>query len=101
MKKIVVLGAGFGGLELATLLSEAAPDVLDVTVIDKSDGFTFGFAKLDVLFGRATADEVRLPYAEFAKPGVRILRETVTAIDPQARRVTTDAGVHEADALVV
>ena len=35
------------------------------------------------------------------KPGVRFLRETVTAIDPAARRVTTDGGVHEADVLVV
>jgi sulfide:quinone oxidoreductase len=30
-----------------------------------------------------------------------LLRETVTEIDPEARRVTTDAGAHEADALVV
>jgi sulfide:quinone oxidoreductase len=29
------------------------------------------------------------------------LRETITAIDPEARRVTTDAGVHEADVLIV
>ena len=35
------------------------------------------------------------------KPGVRFLQETITAIDPEARRVTTDAGTHEADALVV
>ena len=42
-----------------------------------------------------------MPYADIAKPGVRVLRETVTAIDPEARRVTTDAGVHEADVLVV
>src|SRR5262249_31652551 len=27
--------------------------------------------------------------------------ETVTAIDPESRRVTTDAGVHDADVLVV
>ncbi len=32
---------------------------------------------------------------------MRLLRETITSIDPEARRVTTDAGVHEADALVV
>jgi sulfide:quinone oxidoreductase len=99
--RIVVLGAGFGGLELATTLSEAAPDAFDVTVIDQRDAFVFGFSKLDVMFGRATREEVRLPYRDVVKPGVRMLRETVTAIDPETRRVTTDAGVHEADALVV
>ena len=44
---------------------------------------------------------MRLPYREFVKPGVRLLQETITAIDPEARRVTTDAGTHEADVLVV
>ncbi len=100
--RVVVLGAGFGGLELATMLaSEGERGAFDVTLIDKGDAFVFGYSKLDVMFGRATVDEVRVPYAAFAKPGVRLVRETVTAIDPDARRVTTDAGVHEADALVV
>ena len=101
--RIVILGAGFGGLELSTMLSEALGDDVDVdvTLIDKSDAFVFGFSKLDVMFGRTKPDAVRLAYREIAKPGVRVLQETITAIDPEARRVTTDAGVHEADFLVI
>src|SRR5579859_609041 len=100
-EKVLVLGAGFGGLELATVLSEALGDAIEVTLIDKGDAFVFGYSKLDVMFGRASADAVRLPYAQLAKPGVRVLRETVTAIAPETRTVTTDAGDHEADFLVV
>jgi sulfide:quinone oxidoreductase len=100
-KRIVVLGAGFGGLELCTVLAEALGDAIDVTLIDKGDAFVFGFSKLDVMFGRTPAHAVRLPYGDIAKPGVRVLRETVTAIDPEARRVQTDVGVHEADVLVI
>jgi sulfide:quinone oxidoreductase len=99
--RIVVLGAGFGGLELSTVLSEALGDTVEVTLIDKSDAFVFGFSKLDVMFGRAMSDAVRLPYREIAKPGVRVARETITAIDPEARRVTTNAGIHDADILVI
>jgi sulfide:quinone oxidoreductase len=99
--RVLVLGAGFGGLELATSLSEGLGDEVEVTLIDKSDSFVFGFAKLEVMFGRKTAAEARLPYADLAKPGVRMLREMVLAIDPEARSATTDAGVHEADFLVV
>jgi sulfide:quinone oxidoreductase len=99
--RVVILGAGFGGLELASTLSEALGEDVEVTLIDKSDAFVFGYSKLDVMFGRATLDAVRLPYSEIAKPGVRFLRETVTAIDPEARSVTTDSGEHEADVLVV
>jgi len=99
--RVIVLGAGFGGLELATVLSEALGDDAGVTLIDGSDAFVFGYSKLDVVFGRAAPDDVRLPYAKFLKPGVRFLRETIIAIDPEARRVTTDTAVHEADVLVV
>jgi sulfide:quinone oxidoreductase len=100
-ERVLILGAGFGGLELSTMLSEAFGGDLEVTLIDSSDAFVFGFSKLDVMFGRTTPEAVRLPYAELAKPGVRFAQETITAIDPEARRVTTDAGVHEADVLVV
>lgn len=99
--RILILGAGFGGLELSTSLSEALGDGIGVTLIDKSDGFVFGYSKLDMLFGRQSETTIRNPYSAFAKPGVRLLRETITAIDAEARRVTTDRGVHEADILVI
>ena len=73
--RILVLGAGFGGLELTTLLSERLGARADITIIDKGDAFVFGYSKLDVMFGRATLDSVRLPYTAFVKPGVRFLRE--------------------------
>ena len=56
-----------------------------MTLIDKSDGFVFGYSKLDVMFGRTTLEAVCLPYKDFVKPGVRFRQETVTAIDPVAR----------------
>lgn len=100
-KHILVLGAGFGGLELSTMLSEAFGDDIDVTLIDKGDAFYFGFSKLDVMFGRTTRDAALLPYKKFLKPGVRFLQETVSSIDPVAKRVTTNRGTHQADFLVV
>ncbi|MGH2391234.1 MAG: NAD(P)/FAD-dependent oxidoreductase, partial [Chloroflexota bacterium] len=99
--RVVVLGAGFGGLELSTLLSEAIGDNLDLTMIDKSDTFVFGFSKLDVMFGHKKPDAVRLPYKNIEKPGVRFRQEAITAIDPETRRVTTSGGTYEADVLVV
>jgi sulfide:quinone oxidoreductase len=99
--KVVVLGAGFGGLELSTILSDAFTDDLDLTLIDRSDHFVFGYSKLDVMFGRETPEAVRLHYRNVVKPGVRFRQESITAIDPAARKVTTDGGTYEADVLVV
>ena len=99
--RVLILGAGFGGLELATMLSEGLGEDAGVVIVDRSDAFVFGYSKLDVMFGRVRPEEIRLPYGDFAKPGVRLLRETVTAIEPESRRVTTEEGVREGDVLVV
>jgi sulfide:quinone oxidoreductase len=98
---VLILGAGFGGLELATRLSETVSDAVDVTLIDRNDSFFFGFSKLEVMLGRLSADEVRLPYRDFAKDGVAFRQETAVAIDPVARRVKTNVGTYDADFLVV
>ncbi len=60
MRTVLILGAGFAGLELATRLSEEVPYDVDVTLIDSSDAFVFGFSKLDVMFGREQLADVRL-----------------------------------------
>ena len=99
--RIVVLGAGFGGLELTARLSEELGETAEVVLIDKADGFVFGFSKLDVMFGRTEAAAVVHPYADVVKPGVRFVQAEITSIDPVARRVETDAGVFDADVLVV
>ena len=101
MKSVLILGAGFAGLELATRLSEEVPDDVDVTIIDSSDAFVFGYSKLDVMFGRVDPATVRLPYAKLQKPGVRFVQERAVSIDPERRRVTTDKAQYEPDILVV
>jgi sulfide:quinone oxidoreductase len=98
---VLVLGAGFGGLELSSRLSRALGDRVDVTLVDRADAFVFGFSKLDLVFGRRTPEAVRLPYRDLMTPHVRFRQETVTEIDPEQRRVVTDGGVHEADVLVI
>jgi len=101
MRQVVILGAGFGGLELSTLLSDRLADEVEVTLIDENDAFTLGFSKLDILFGHQTRDEVRLPYQRLVKRGVEFRQETVLSIDPQSRRVGTDKAAYDADFLVV
>jgi sulfide:quinone oxidoreductase len=100
-RHVLILGAGFGGLELATCLSETVSDSVRVTLLDRNESFFFGFSKLEVMLGRESADAVRLPYSAFDKPGVEFRQETVISIDPVERRVVSDAGVYDADFLVV
>lgn len=99
--RVLILGAGFGGLELSTRLSDDLDDRVEVTLIDKSDAFVFGFAKLDVMFGRQQLDDVKLSYRDVAKPQVTFCQETVVSIDAERKKVVTDRQTHEADILVI
>jgi sulfide:quinone oxidoreductase len=98
---IVILGAGFGGLELSSRLSDAFGADANVTLIDKNEGFVFGFSKFDLMFGRDTLDGVRSNYRDILLPGVVFRQEAITSIDPVARRVVTNGGTYNADVLVV
>lgn len=69
-KHVVIVGAGFAGLELAARLSDSLAEEVRVTLIDRNDGFFFGFSKLCVLFGRRAASDVLLRYGDISREGV-------------------------------
>jgi sulfide:quinone oxidoreductase len=100
-KHVLILGAGFAGLELAAQLSESLRNEVRVTLLDQSDSFSFGFSKLDVMLGRRAAEDLRLHYRDISLEGVEFRQERVTSIDPDQRRVTSDAGLYDADVLAV
>jgi sulfide:quinone oxidoreductase len=101
MSRVLILGAGFGGLEVATGLSESLSGDAQVTFIDGSDSLFFGRSKLDVLPGGRAADRVLLPYTAWALPGVEFRQELITAIDAKHRHVRTENGSYQADFLVI
>jgi sulfide:quinone oxidoreductase len=100
-RNVMILGAGFGGLELASVLSERLVDEVEVTLVDQDDAFVFGFSKLEVLFGLQTRDQVRIPYSRIGKPGIEFRQERVLAIDAARRHVVTDAAEYDPDFIVV
>src|SRR5262245_29105337 len=99
--RVVVLGAGFGGLEVAAMVTDRCRADVELTLIDQAEGFVFGYSKLDVMFGRTQPEQVLHRYAGINNPGVRFVRAAITAIDPVRRRVETTAGPFDADILVV
>lgn len=97
----MILGAGFGGLELSARLSSAFAGDISVILIDKNESFVFGFSKFDLMFGRESLEGVQSHYRDIVNPGVQFRHELVVSIDPVARRVVTDASTYDADVLVI
>jgi sulfide:quinone oxidoreductase len=79
--RVVVLGAGFGGLELTTILSDTFGDAIDIVLIDQSEAFVFGFSKLDVMFGRRMPADVRHPLPRHCQTG-----RAISAVDGTIHR---------------
>ena len=69
MTRVLMLSAGFDGLELATMVTQQYGAAVELTLIDRTEGFIFGFSKLDVMFGRVRPERVLHRYADMINPG--------------------------------
>eukprot|EP01137_Pigoraptor_chileana_P007812 Opistho-2@53879 len=92
--RIVILGAGFGGLTIAHRLDEflnANPthaESVSVTVVDKSNTFTVGAAHQYVISGVIKPEEMPWPYTEVSLKHVVLRHSTeILKIDVASRSI--------------
>ena len=98
--RVVVIGAGFGGLRVARRLRNSLVDVL---VIDQHNHHTFMPLLYEVATAGLAADDIAQPVRAILRgaPNVRFLLAEVTGVDLDARRVITDACGVSYDYLVI
>ena len=99
--KVLILGAGFGGLQAAKRLSEELDDSANITLIDKNDSFSIGFTKFDVMFGRRSPEEVKSYYKNLAIEGINFVQDTIEIIDPDKKIIRTSSAAFSYDYLIV
>ena len=89
--KVVVLGCGFGGVEVARTLRKKARD-LDVVMIDRSTRFDYQPAYPELLSGKVTPEEISCDLHTFAaKIGARFIHAEVADIDFSVKTVKIKA----------
>ncbi|MDQ3570188.1 MAG: NAD(P)/FAD-dependent oxidoreductase, partial [Actinomycetota bacterium] len=101
MARVLVLGAGFGGLAAAKELRSVLPSGDEVVVVSASDRFFMGFAKLWDLAGSRPLEEGTRSLASLRDHGITFVHAEVTAIDAASAGVSTTSGDLTGDALVV
>jgi NADH:ubiquinone reductase (H+-translocating) len=89
--RVVIVGAGFGGLETVFRLAGAP---VEVTLVDRRNHHLFQPLLYQVATAALGPSEIAWPirYLLRGRPEVTTLLATVTAIDPAARCVTLDGG---------
>jgi sulfide:quinone oxidoreductase len=101
MKRVLILGGGFGGIATARRLKQRLDDKDEVILVDRRDYFMVGFRKTWALTGQSTLEAGQRPLDSLTRLGVRVMRDPVTRIDPAGRAAWMGDQKISADALVV
>ena len=101
MKRVLILGGGFGGIATARRLKQKLADEVEVVLVDKRDHFMVGFRKSWALVGESSLEEGQRPLDGLTSFGVRVMRDPVTRIDSKALAAYMGDQRIDADVLVV
>jgi sulfide:quinone oxidoreductase len=101
MKRVLILGGGFGGIATARRLKQKLDEKDEVILVDKRDHFMVGFRKTWALVGQSTLEVGQRPLGSLTSLGIRVMRDPVTRIDPGGRAAWMGDQRISADALVI
>lgn len=101
MSRVVILGAGFGGIATAVRLREQLGEGDEIVLVDRRDDFAMGLRKTWAILGISPIAYGTRSLASLAARGITVLQGTVTGLDPRSLTASVDGTVLEADALVV
>ncbi|MGO1631632.1 MAG: NAD(P)/FAD-dependent oxidoreductase [Staphylococcus equorum] len=102
-KKVLVLGAGYAGLQTITKLQkQISADEAEVTLINKNDYHYEATWLHEASAGTISYEDLLYPVESVVnKDKVNFVKAEVTKIDRNAKKVETDAGIFDYDILVV
>jgi sulfide dehydrogenase [flavocytochrome c] flavoprotein chain len=89
--RVAVVGGGYGGATAARYIRMLDPGI-EVVLIEPNEAFISCPISNMVLGGFKTVAEITTPYSGLARHGVRIVRDTATAIDVEKKQVRLARG---------
>src|SRR5215216_6729848 len=101
MKRILILGGGFGGIAAAHRLKQKLGNNVEVILVDRRPYFMVGFRKSWALVGESTLEQGQKPIDSLSSLGVHVLHDPVRVIEPKDRAAYLGDQRIDADALVV
>jgi sulfide:quinone oxidoreductase len=101
MKRVLILGGGFGGIATAHRLKQKLGNNVEVILVDRRPYFMVGFRKSWALIGESPLEAGQKEIGSLSRIGVDVRRATIESIQPQEKSATVGGEIIQADALVV
>lgn len=89
--RVAVVGGGYGGATAAKYIRMLDPSI-EVVLIEPNEAFVSCPISNMVLGGFRTMADITTPYSGLARHGVKVVRDTATAIDPDKKQVRLARG---------
>jgi NADPH-dependent 2,4-dienoyl-CoA reductase/sulfur reductase-like enzyme len=89
--RVAVVGGGYGGATVAKYIRLLDPGI-EVVLIEPGEAFVSCPISNMVLGGFRTIQDVTTPYSGLARHGVKLVRDTATAIDAERKQVRLAGG---------
>ncbi|QGU93961.1 NADH dehydrogenase FAD-containing subunit [Clostridium bovifaecis] len=102
--KILILGAGYGGVHVAKKLAKKYKknDSIQITLVDKNPFHTLMTELHEVAGGRVHPESVQIELSKiFSRTKVNVVTDYIEKVDTDNKTVTTSYGKYEYDYLVV
>ncbi|GGI30193.1 MULTISPECIES: NAD(P)/FAD-dependent oxidoreductase [Staphylococcus] len=101
-KKVLVLGAGYAGLQtVVKLQKQLSEEDAQITLINKNDYHYEATWLHEASAGTISYEDLLYPVESVLKDNVEFVRAEVTKIDRNAKKVETTRGIFDFDILVV
>jgi sulfide:quinone oxidoreductase len=101
MKRVLILGGGFGGIAAAHRLKQKLGENVEVILVDRRPYFMVGFRKSWALVGASPLEAGQKQIGSLTRLGIDVRQATIEAIHPQEKSATVEGETIRADALVV
>lgn len=101
MKRVLILGGGFGGIAAAHRLKQKLGNEVEVILVDRRPYFMVGFRKSWALIGESTLEAGQRQLASLSRIGVDVRRGNVDSILPLEKSAVVDGEKIQADALII
>jgi sulfide:quinone oxidoreductase len=89
-RTVLILGAGIGGISLATRLRKLLPREHGIALVDREADHVFAPSLLWLMTGDRQAAQITRPLGALAARGIEVIRGEVQRIDPAARSARID-----------